>query len=71
MLIPRDAIVDTELGPVVFTVTDEAVASRRPVTLGQSDRDRVVITSGLEAGDKIVVAGQRDLVTGEKVTIFE
>ena len=71
MLIPRDAIVDTEVGPVVFTVTEDGKASRRPVTLGQTDRDRVVIASGLEAGDRIVVAGQRDLVAGEKVDIIE
>jgi membrane fusion protein (multidrug efflux system) len=71
MLVPQEAIVDTEIGPVVFTITDDGVASRRPVTLGQTDRDRVVIASGLSAGDKIVVSGQRDLVSGEKVDIFE
>jgi membrane fusion protein (multidrug efflux system) len=71
MLIPRDAIVDTEVGPVVFTVTDEGIASRRPVTLGQTDRDRVVIASGIESGERVVVVGQHDLVAGEKVTIFE
>ncbi|MBE9536284.1 MAG: efflux RND transporter periplasmic adaptor subunit [Proteobacteria bacterium] len=71
MLIPRDAIVDTEVGPVVFTVNNKGIASRRPVTLGQTDRDHVIIESGLKSGDKIVVAGQHDLVAGEKVSIFE
>ena len=71
MLIPRDAIVDTEVGPVVFTVNNKGIASRRPVTLGQTDRDHLIIESGLKSGDKIVVAGQHDLVAGEKVIISE
>jgi len=71
MLVPRDAVVDTEVGTVVFTVNEEGIARRSPVTLGQTDRDLVVIASGLKAGDRIVITGQRDLVEGEKMNILE
>lgn len=71
ILIPQDALIDTELGPVVFTVSEDGRASRRPVKVGQTERDHVVISSGISSGDKIVLSGQRDLVEGEKVIVIK
>ena len=51
---------------MVFVVLDETV-SRRRVTLGGSDGDKVIITDGLAAGDVIVVKGNEGLSDGSKV----
>ena len=68
LVIPRDALVERESGPVVFVVTEGKVALR-DVALGPSEGNRVVVRSGLAAGDTLVVAGGRDLIAGESVRI--
>ena len=64
--VPQDALIPVSGGHVVFVVVDETV-SRRRVTLGGSDGDKVIITDGLAAGDVIVVKGNEGLSDGSKV----
>ena len=66
--VPQDALIPVSGGHVVFVVVDETV-SRRRVTLGGSDGDKVIITDGLAAGDVIVVKGNEGLSDGSKVQI--
>lgn len=61
---------------VVSTLTDQGVflaaggyAVWRPVALGQVVRDQVVVRSGLQAGDRIVITGHRDLAPGDELLI--
>lgn len=56
MTVPRDAVVDTGLQQHVFVVAGERFEPR-PVTLGMQLADRVEVRSGLEAGERVVVAG--------------
>ena len=64
--VPQDALIPVSGGHVVFVVADETV-SRRRVTLGGSDGDKVIITDGLAAGEVIVVKGNEGLSDGSKV----
>ena len=66
--VPQDALIPVSGGHVVFVVMDETV-SRRRVTLGGSDGDKVIITDGLAAGEVIVVKGNEGLSDGSKVQI--
>lgn len=68
LVIPRDALVERESGPIVFVVENEK-AVLRDVVLGPSEGHRVVVRQGLAAGDTLVVAGGRDLISGEGVAI--
>jgi len=43
----------------------------RTVTLGPSYGNRVVITEGLTAGDRLVIVGQRLVDPGSRVRIVE
>ena len=43
--------------PYVFAVLDDARFERRPVTLGAKSEDRVAITAGLTAQDRVVTEG--------------
>ncbi len=72
--LPLNAILRDERGTSVFVVTqaDEGmIAERRPVELGPSANGRTVISSGLEAGDTVIVSGQNGLDEGALVRISQ
>ncbi len=74
VVVPQDAIVRVEEGYVVFVVEgegDQAVARSHPVEIGPSQSNRVVIRSGLEPGERLVVAGQQQVADGDRVRIVE
>jgi membrane fusion protein, multidrug efflux system len=72
LVVPRDAVVRGTEGTQVFVVvqTDSGlVASARPVRLGTESRGYVVVTSGVRAGEQVIVDGQNDVATGTKVEV--
>lgn len=66
LLIPEQAIWPSGEQKMVYKVSDGA-AKLVPVTLGSRHPGLVEITSGLKAGDEVVVAGQLKLFDGAKV----
>jgi membrane fusion protein (multidrug efflux system) len=70
LVIPREAVLQRDEGSTGFVEAGGTVSARR-LTLGPSEGNRVVVLSGLSAGDRVVVAGGRDLIEGEKVTVTE
>lgn len=74
LIVPQAAIVRDEEGNSVFVVDSEegqSVASRRRVTLGPTYAGRVVVESGLEAGDEVLVLGQTNVTEGDAVEVVE
>ena len=73
--VPQEAVVRDERGTSVFVAVagqgSGTVAARRVVELGPSSGDEVVLTSGVEAGDRIIVSGQSSLAEGDLVRIDE
>jgi cobalt-zinc-cadmium efflux system membrane fusion protein len=58
LLVPVTAVLrDDENLPFVYVVAADGSYARRPVDLGYRDGDRMVIASGLNVGDKVVVDG--------------
>ena len=43
----------------------------RAVTLGDRDADRVTVSSGIAAGDRVIVAGVHSLSEGQPVNLTE
>lgn len=67
IVIPYRAIFE-QLGSFsVYTVNDSSAVDLKQVTLGQKLGDRVVISTGLNSGDKVVVDGITSLKPGVKV----
>jgi multidrug efflux pump subunit AcrA (membrane-fusion protein) len=66
--IPVDAISSYLGDPVVFVVED-GVARRVAITTSSSDNTATVVTSGLEGGEQLIVAGS--VVDGTQVQIIE
>jgi membrane fusion protein, multidrug efflux system len=73
VLVPRVAVVTERGESVVYVASpaDEPTAERRLVTVGFADDDRIQILSGVEAGDQVVVRGQRALREGQPLRILE
>ncbi|MEM9557146.1 MAG: efflux RND transporter periplasmic adaptor subunit [Acidobacteriota bacterium] len=67
LLVPQKAVVQNQEGHSVFVVGDDDTASLRLVTIGERQGDRYVITSGLEAGETIIVEGVQKARPGAAV----
>lgn len=68
--IPRDAVRQGRNGAIAF-VADSGVARERDITLGPDQGLLVIVERGLEAGDRLIVRGHRELVDGAKVLVQE
>lgn len=68
--IPRDAVVQRPGEQVVF-VEREGRALERPVRLGADQGLLVVALAGVDAGDHLIVRGQRDLTDAALVAVQE
>jgi multidrug efflux system membrane fusion protein len=71
IVVPASAVQRGALGSFVFVVEDGNVVALRKVTVGPNDpgEDRVVITSGLRAGEVVVVDGADRLRDGMRVRV--
>lgn len=70
IMIPLGSVIPLERGRVVYVVNDEH-AERREVELGLIEGRSVRILSGLEPGDRLIVAGHRYVGPGQPVAIVE
>ena len=68
IMIPLLAVIPMEDGKAVYVV-NSTTAQRREVELGIIRGDRIQITSGLEPGDKLIIAGHRFVAPGQTVDI--
>jgi RND family efflux transporter MFP subunit len=72
VVIPQEALVRVEDGYVAFVVEGEgsnAVVVSRAVELGSSQRNEVVIETGLSAGEQLIVVGQQQVAAGDRVNV--
>ncbi len=72
IVIPSSAIQVTDQGPRVLVVEEEGgrpVARVRDIVPASIRGDEVLVLSGLAAGDRLIVAGWKGLVSGQAVRI--
>ena len=69
VLIPNQAAQISQQGPFVYVVKSDDTAELRPIKLGLRQGDNVVVTSGIAADERIVLAGQMLVRPGGKVRI--
>jgi multidrug efflux system membrane fusion protein len=70
-LAPNAAVQIGPSGNFVYVLNADSTVSRRDIVTGPSDGRRTTITSGLAAGDKVVIDGVDRLRDGAKVTVAE
>jgi multidrug efflux system membrane fusion protein len=69
MVVPASAIQHGASGTFVFVVNSDHTVTMRNVQVGQTQDDRVAVTSGVMAGDTLVVDGADRLRDGAKVLL--
>jgi membrane fusion protein (multidrug efflux system) len=72
MVIPQEALIRVEDGFIVFVVENEGgvdLVRSRPVELGPSQQNEVVVLSGIEPGDRLIVVGQQTVAAGDRVNV--
>jgi membrane fusion protein (multidrug efflux system) len=57
VVIPKRALMHGAIGPFVWLIGGGEMVEPRPVTLGPASGNDVVVASGLQAGERIVVDG--------------
>jgi multidrug efflux system membrane fusion protein len=70
-LAPNPAIQLGASGNFVYLLDDSATVSKRDVAIGPTDGKHTVITSGLKAGDRVVIDGVDRLRDGAKVKLVD
>jgi HlyD family secretion protein len=68
LFVPRRAVRASAGEDFVFLCRD-GVAVRRAVRLGAAQGDEIEVTSGLSAGDRVIVEGPETLADGRKVAV--
>ena len=66
--VSKDAVIERNGSMSVFVVRNGAAAPV-PVTVGEGVGDRFVVTSGLSAGEKVVIRGNEGLRPGQRLNI--
>ncbi len=69
LVVPREAVL-RELQKAHVFVTDGEIATKREVTLGLEEDEVVEALSGLEPGDRVIVAGQGGLKDGSLIKVL-
>lgn len=69
VLVPVTAVRTGPQGDYVYVIDDERVARMRPVTRGMASVDQALITSGLQAGERVVTEGGDRVKDGAPVRL--
>jgi membrane fusion protein, multidrug efflux system len=67
MIVPSSALTQINGKNAVWVIDAKGIANPREVIAGQFSENGVAITSGLQAGEMIAVAGVHTLIKGQKV----
>jgi len=68
IMVPLLAVIPMEQSKAVYVV-NSTQAVRREVELGFIKGDHIQVKSGLEAGDRLIIAGHRFIAPGQKVNV--
>lgn len=69
VVVPVPTVVEAEGGNYVYVVDGDNKAQMRPVVVGRTVGDDVIVTQGLTAGETVVTDGQLRLTPGARVQI--
>ena len=69
--VPQRAVLEGPQGKFVYVVNDKSHAEVRPVEVGEWAGDSWIITSGLKAGERVILDGVMKLGPGAPVKVAE
>lgn len=68
-VVPQAAVIISRQGRSVFLVDDQNKVLSRPITTGVEINGNWAVTSGLKAGDKVIIAGIQKVKPGQTVRV--
>src|SRR5207253_2941563 len=71
VLIPTQAQQVGQQGAYVYVVKSDSTAELRPITTGQPQGELLVVDSGLQVGEKVILTGQMMVMPGGKVQVSQ
>jgi membrane fusion protein (multidrug efflux system) len=71
VLVSQDVVIEDGDNLRSVFVAADGIARRRPVKLGPTHGDRVVVLEGVTPGERVVVLGQRELQDGQAVRVVQ
>ena len=71
LTVPTAAVQLGPNGPFTYVIKDDSTVERRPVKIVQTDNNTTLVGSGLQAGERVVTAGQFKLDQGTKVQVSD
>jgi multidrug efflux system membrane fusion protein len=71
LVIPGTALQRGAQGTFVYVVNEDRKVALRPITVGPSDRNEVVVEKGISDGEKVVIDGADKLKDGVMVNIAD
>ena len=69
IVIPFQAVLITQSGPVVYVLKEGNTVEKRNVKLGQREDDNIIVLEGVHENEKIVTDGQVNLSPGATVKV--
>lgn len=73
LVVPQEAVLRVEDGYIIYVAVpsgEQFVAEARPVVLGPSQGNRVIVDSGLQAGEQVIVVGQNQVARGDRLEVL-
>ena len=67
VVVPTAAVVSGQNSQIVYVIKDDQTVEIRNVTTGITNESETEIVSGLKTGERVVIDGQMQLMTGTKV----
>ncbi|MGD9503318.1 MAG: efflux RND transporter periplasmic adaptor subunit [Syntrophobacteraceae bacterium] len=71
LVVPSQTVQTGQQGPYVFVVKPDSTVEYRPVTVGQTVENEIVITKGVAPGEKVVTDGQLRLTQGSVAKVVQ
>lgn len=71
VLVPVEARQIGQQGPYVYVVNDQGIAEQRPIVPGQRHGEWLVVVTGVQAGEQVVITGHRMVMPGRPVQVRE
>ena len=69
VVVPSSAVQLGLAGPFVLVVSPDLKVERRLVTTGNQFGKDTIIASGIEAGERLITSGQKDIAPGKQIKI--
>lgn len=69
LLVPQEAVLESEAGKYVYLIDDKKIASKRLVKVGDEYKGNWIITDGIQAGEKVAITGLQKIIEGQEVIL--